>query len=194
MSKKINIIFDVSGSFAEDGKDSLQVNLLMTLFSATSKPDFLNEELEIAFLEWGEAIYDIDLDDLYYNYTANCMNFGGRANVEALMEYIVAVEPKSRFLLLSDGVFSPGEIKAFKTVLQKKEAVLVPIAVGPDADNGLLEEIAHPGKICCKPENIITALYDICFRSYEPNGVDAVGSASIGSRSAGTNKPRRFRR
>lgn len=193
MSKKINIIFDVSGSFAEDGKDSLQVNLLMALFSATSKPDFLNEELEIAFLEWGEAIYDIDLDDLYYNYTANCMNFGGRASVEALMEYIAAVEPKSRFLLLSDGVFSPGEMKALKSILQEKEAVLVPIAVGPDAANGVLEEIACPAKICYKPENIITAFYDICFRSYEPNSVVTVGRAGSDSSVAGINRPRRFR-
>lgn len=169
MSRKINVIFDVSGSFSADGKDALQINMLITLISATSKTEYSNKEIEIAFLEWGEEIYDISPEDVFENYVENCMKFGGVANIDKLIDFIKAVEPQSRLLLLSDGLFSEGDIQAVKKIIQAKDDILVAVGVGADSDKNSLAQITWPLIRCYSPENVLTALHEICFRSYEAN-------------------------
>lgn len=162
MCRAVNIIFDVSGSLSVDGKDSIQVNLLMTIISAMQKPMYSNSSIEIYLLEWADEVYEINPDEVYAEYVSNCMKFGGKADIEKLIQYIKAVGDNNRFLIISDGLFSNSDMIPLRNVVNGKKVVVV--AIGADANCDILSNIANPNHICYQAEDILSALYDVCFK------------------------------
>lgn len=162
MSRAVNVIFDVSGSLFIDGKDSVQVNLLMTIISAMQKPMYLNSSIDIYLLEWADEVYEINPDEVYTEYISNCMKFGGKADVEKLIQYIKDVGDNNRFLIISDGLFSNDEMISLRNVANGKKVVVV--AIGADANCTILSNIANPNHICYQAEDILSALHDVCFK------------------------------
>lgn len=167
MTSSVNIIFDASGSFSIDGKDALIKNLLMTLISVCYKMPY--KDVAYTLLEWSDDVYDIDPVDVYENYTQNCMQFNGKANFEQLANYINGIDDNSRFLLLSDGVFSDEEIIKLKKTFEDKKSIVVPVAVGSDAEKYNLIKLAAPEECCFCSEDLLLALHEISFRTYEKN-------------------------
>ena len=153
----INVIADTSASYKTDGKSNLQRNIIRTIMSATSKAKYAGCVLK--FFAWSDSLTEFT--------DPECIKFANSADSSLLASFINDAEDGSRFLLLSDGLFDAGNIN---DVLREKNSVLVSVAVGADSDMNNMKYIAEPNKYCFGCVNILSALFEVCFKNFCAGG------------------------
>ena len=120
MSEEINIIFDASGSFGENGKSSIE-----KMLAVSARRIAANFGAEVIFFIWREEIEQLrKLPDLKPE---------GRAEIDALTNFIEDNPDGSKFLLITDSFKSLSEVAKIKKILEEKNSDLILMTVGADA-------------------------------------------------------------
>ena len=156
MESVIYTIVDSSASFKADGKGGLMRNLARILMSAASKDRY--KSIKPRFCIWTNDLNEIT--------DAEEIEFSGRAVLEPLIGAVEAAEEGTRFLLLSDGLFDGEAADKLRESLKTKRSVFVPVAVGADADESALKNLAVPVGYCYDCVNLLAAFDEICFREF----------------------------
>ena len=152
----VNLIVDTSAGFKSDGKANLQRNTVRSIMSAAPKAKYSGCTMK--FFAWSDSLIEVNSPDE--------IKFSDSVNISSLEEFIEDLEEGSRFLLLSDGLFDPETIN---DILRAKKSVLVPVAVGADSDASVLTQIAAPNHYCFRCVNVLSALFEVCFRDFHSN-------------------------
>ncbi len=154
---KINVIADTSAGYKADGKSNLQRNIIRSVISAAAKEKYSG--IALKFFAWSDGLTEFsDPDEIAFSHSAES---------SSLASFIDSSEEGSKFLLLSDGLFDAGNIR---DILREKNSVLVPVAVGADSDIDSLRNIAAPDNYCFGCVNVLSALFEICFRNFCTGG------------------------
>lgn len=127
MSDKIFVVADCSGKMTELGKNHLLVYLLITICNLLKDSEIDEYEL----FSWNSSISSLESP-----YLDTKADFGDKANVNALLDFLMSLDDNSRILLMSDGNFSSTSI--IKS-LKKHKLQLFTLAVGADCSKSTLD-------------------------------------------------------
>ena len=152
MIRNAIVIIDCSGSMAEIGKKQILLNANRILRRWATRPEFSGAD--ISFYQWNG---DITL------WSRGGLQVQGSSNVRKLTEFIDQCIINSGILLLTDGCSSLDEIKE---PLRKKNIILLPVAIGADADIRALERVSTTKQVYSV--SMLTGVLErICFGTYQ---------------------------
>lgn len=169
MNNKVYVIADCSASFIEDGKAAIQRYLLTTVMSAVMKLPY--DEEDFFYLVWNDDIAEIDPISCHTDCDLR-ISFGGKASMHVLYNAVKQIGENGRILLLSDGCYDSGDMKEItriKRLAEKLNTIIYVVAVGADADEYGLSEIATVTKKVFNASDILLAVRDLYLRSFLPN-------------------------
>lgn len=131
MRKTVNVVIDVSGSMAEDGKDTV-VKYLLNGISGSQRTVFADDELHFYFYTWGKCAESIPSE------MAAKISFGGKADVSGLEKLKELMDASIPLIFISDGNFEKKCIEKIKSMSYN----ILPIFIGTDENISRLEEIS----------------------------------------------------
>ena len=145
---QVLVILDTSGSMSEMGKLLLARNLV----------SYLRQCVSVELYTWNEQLQSIALAS---DEELPLLEATGQNNLNSLRDFLksrLANGTLQPVLLFSDGNVSNGALASF-AIWRKEQAnlVLEAVAIGPDANHAVLEELAAPGRLFV-PENVAAAL------------------------------------
>lgn len=133
MIRRIHIIIDCSGSMMAYGKKEILLNANRALRRCSMKREY--QSFQIDFYQWNTEITI---------WNKGTLQIHGSADINAFMNFLEECEKNDRILLLSDGSFSLDEIEI---KLKQDKILLLPIAVGADADLNSLKRMSSVRKV-----------------------------------------------
>ena len=120
MNDYLMVVLDVSGSFAENGKLSILRALRLSALAFARK-----FEAEADVFIWRDEVRPFESPaDVVPE---------GIAEPEALIDFISACDEGSKFLIISDGIWSGKDAARIRTALKANNSSLAMVAVGADA-------------------------------------------------------------
>ena len=120
MDEILIVVLDVSGSFAENGKIEVLRSLRLSTASFVEKFD-------------ADAEFFIWRDEVRAFQSPRDVVASGKASIEALIDFISDCDDGSKFLILSDCMWTSDEAAAIRAAFRKKNAVAAAVAIGADA-------------------------------------------------------------
>ena len=134
MNDKLNVIFDVSGSFFEHGKIEI-LKMLRVAVTRVSK----NFGASPVFFAWREEIKNFEVKE---DFKAH-----GTAEISALTEFFSALPAHSKILLVTDNFKSLDDVAKIKRVLKNKNLRLILMTVGAGAERSKNYNLSTVGGI-----------------------------------------------
>lgn len=149
MNENLNVIFDCSGSFDENGK----IEILRSLRLSTAH---IAENFGACptFFTWREEINpQTSPKDLVAR---------GSADVSALLNFIATCPEGAKILLFSDGIWDLDACAEIKSALSARRVTLIFVAVGADANRSINYNISTFGGIW-SPADLPSAVQILLF-------------------------------
>jgi hypothetical protein len=150
MDMTIDVITDVSGSMSGMAKSRIAYNAICFIAELPILEKGKYGGVNFCFFNWGSSLSEIGVLDGF------TINTNGKADFSSLAVWLKNATETRNVLLLSDGHFSGSDISSYKKALYANTHT---VAIGADADEYKLEEIAANGKVY-RSEDIALAIDD----------------------------------
>ena len=134
MNKKLTVVLDGSGSFAENGKQ----DVLRAMYCSVGS---------LAKSFGGSAEFFIWREDVRPLTKMKEIVAGGRNEIPALVDFISACPFGTKILLLSDGLWSSDGVAKIKSAVRQQNIHLIFVAVGADANRSKIFDVSTLGGV-----------------------------------------------